>query len=384
MAEGGSLEVGIVVSTLGLIRGGVETRAVELAKGLHRRGHRVTLVGGRWPGRPLPNDLRSLPLRLLRVPCVPLDMKIWRNVIERHAGWPVHLQTWTFRTCCRLAPSVRRLLVRIPVTVTLLARDSAYVSAWRARQGRPNLSYYNGGGRHLLERDQSVIRVLNPVVRENCPYVDEFHFDGVFQPGIPSELLQQAFEVRPEAKRILFVGRLEESKGVFELLAIFRQLAQEFPHLELRLAGDGPLQPEFRKKAADQGLRERISLAGALSPQQVWKEMALADLLLLPMLHGNFPLTLLESEAAGLPVISSDLPGVRGAVSPETRLLPVPHWDRWVAEARRLIPDAEARRKMSQAGRRWAQNYTWDRSVEAMEALLRQAVQVGGEAREKR
>ncbi len=377
MAGRSSLDVGIVLSTLGLIRGGVETRAVELARGLQQRGHEVTLVGGRWPGRPLPDDIRLLPVRLLRVPCVPLDSKHWRHIMNRRPGWPSQLQTFTFRSACLLSPAVRRLIAQAQVTVTLLARDSVYVSAWRKRRGKPNLSYYNGGGRRWLERDQSVVRVLNPMVRENSPQVDDFIFHGTFPPGIPSQLLQRPFRVRPQAKRLLFVGRLEESKGVFELIAIFQPLAQQDPLLELRLVGDGPLGPEMRKRIARAGLESRVSFAGALSPQQVWTEMAQSDLLVLPMLHGNFPLTLLESEAAGLPVVSSDLPGVRGAVSPESRLLPVPEWDQWVESLRRLIPDAQTRRKMSQAGQSWAKGHTWDRSVDKMEGLLRKAVRLG-------
>lgn len=367
------LDIGIVLSTWGLIRGGVETRAAQLARGLAQRGHRVTMVGGLWPGRPLPEDVQRLPVRQLRIPCVPLDLKPWRHVRRRRSGWPQQLQTATFRWNCRLSPAVRRLIAQAQVTVTLLARDSVYVSAWRKRYAKPNLSYFNGGGRQLLERDSSVVMVANPKVWENCPYMSDFPFEGEFPPGIPGRLLERPFEVRPQARRLLFAGRLEVNKGVFELLDIFGRLAAEFPRLKLRLVGDGPLLPDLRKRISETGFGDRVSFAGPLAPEEVWKEMSAADLLLLPMDHGNFPLTLLESEAVGLPLVSSDLPGIRGGVNPEGCLLPFGEWDVWVEAVRRLIPDAGTRERMSRSGRHWAKGYTWERSVEKMEGLLRLA-----------
>ncbi|HTQ79117.1 MAG TPA: hypothetical protein VMM92_03915, partial [Thermoanaerobaculia bacterium] len=69
-----ALHLGLILSPLGLVRGGAEAMAAQWAVGLSRRGHRVTLVGGVWPGRALPMDLAALPVSWIRVPCAPANL----------------------------------------------------------------------------------------------------------------------------------------------------------------------------------------------------------------------------------------------------------------------------------------------------------------------
>src|SRR4051812_16697382 len=141
-----SLDVGILVSSLGLLRGGVETMAARLGEGLARRGHRVTLIGGLWPGRPLPADLAAeLPVSWLRVPCAPANL--WSPLLaggDRRRQLGVH--PGSFRWAAALHPGVRRLVANADVTFTLLPADTALLSAWRQRLGKPHVSYYLGAG----------------------------------------------------------------------------------------------------------------------------------------------------------------------------------------------------------------------------------------------
>ncbi len=94
---------------------------------------------------------------------------------------------------------------------------------------------------------------------------------------------------------LLFVGRLSPEKGVHALAEAARSLAPGV----LRVAGTGP--------AADtlQGV-QGVAALGALPPVRVAQEMARAMALVLPSIwYENFPRTLVEAYAAGLPVIAS-------------------------------------------------------------------------------
>lgn len=96
----------------------------------------------------------------------------------------------------------------------------------------------------------------------------------------------------PGKKRILFVGRYVEKKG----LAVIRALAELRPDLSFLLAGSGVLQPSAWGLANvhDLGSRPQSELA------ELYRG---ADLLLLPSVGEGYPLVIQEAMACGLPVV---------------------------------------------------------------------------------
>jgi glycosyltransferase involved in cell wall biosynthesis len=105
----------------------------------------------------------------------------------------------------------------------------------------------------------------------------------------------------------LFVGRLDEQKGIDVLLRAWRQI--DYP---LRIIGDGP-----RSDLVAQNVSERIAYLGRQPREIVQREMQAAKFLVLPSLGCEmFPVTILEAFSNGLPVICSDLPSLRELVEP--------------------------------------------------------------------
>jgi glycosyltransferase involved in cell wall biosynthesis len=81
-------------------------------------------------------------------------------------------------------------------------------------------------------------------------------------------------------------------------------------HLEF--VGEGPLEDEVRRMVADRGLDGRVDFLGARN--DVDSILARSHIFVLPSNWEGFPLTILEAMRAGLPVIASDVGGVREAV----------------------------------------------------------------------
>src|SRR4051794_20472099 len=98
-----ALDIGVYLSSLGLTRGGLETRAMRMAEILVERGYSVTLVAGRVQGQALSQDLAVLPVRWLRVPCIPTHFGGWRRISRRRPGWPLLIQSLSFAYACRLS-----------------------------------------------------------------------------------------------------------------------------------------------------------------------------------------------------------------------------------------------------------------------------------------
>lgn len=126
-----------------------------------------------------------------------------------------------------------------------------------------------------------------------------------------------------DAPLILFVGRLDPQKAPFVLLEAFAQLSQRHADWQLLFVGEGPLRFSMTEWVAERGLQMSVHFAG-------WRPdipelLKAADVLTLPSLWEGMPNIVLESMAAGLPVVVSRVEGTAELIREgETGLLATP------------------------------------------------------------
>jgi hypothetical protein len=114
---------------------------------------------------------------------------------------------------------------------------------------------------------------------------------------------------------------------------------------QLLIVGDGPARAEVEAALATLG-RGRVHFAGARLPEELPNLYAPADLLIWPAINEAYGMTLLEAQAAGVPVIAGASGGVPTIVAAErTGLLPPPGDAAAFAAAVRLLLDDPARRQ---------------------------------------
>lgn len=372
-----TLDIGVLLSTAGFTRGGLETIAVELAVGLAERGHDVSIVTGYWPGRSLPADLIELPVHWYRLPCLPLNLPLWGRLAERlRPGLALRSQSRTFYGACRLHPGTARLIPAFDVTLSFLEAESVRFSAWRERHGQPNVSYFPGViDPNELRRDRSRLRIATSrTVAEQSVDALKLPVDGVVRPGLSGAWSAAEYRVRPEGRRLIYVGRLEANKGVRELLAIFGRLERKFDGLSLVLAGDGPLRRSICVEAGRHGWEERVQCLGALPPERLRQELRRADLFVFPSHYESFGIAVLEALAVGVPVVCTDLPALREAAGEAARFIPAGDGAGWAEAVVTLLTDVEERRRLSFMGRQRARGFSWSRAAVELENYLYQAV----------
>jgi phosphatidylinositol alpha-mannosyltransferase len=110
-------------------------------------------------------------------------------------------------------------------------------------------------------------------------------------------------------KTILYVGRLENRKGVKYLLDAFALLQEREPKVRLLIAGDGPDREKLELQAQELGLRN-IEFLGFIDEATKKNLLHTSDLFCSPAIFGeSFGIVLLEAMASGLVTVAGDNPG---------------------------------------------------------------------------
>jgi glycosyltransferase involved in cell wall biosynthesis len=106
----------------------------------------------------------------------------------------------------------------------------------------------------------------------------------------------------------LYVGQIEEHKGVKFLIEVFLKFLENNPQAELNIVGHGSQLEEIKKIA---GSREEIKILGRQNVSEVSELMTAADCLVVPSLcYENSPTVIYEAIAVGLPVIGARIGGI--------------------------------------------------------------------------
>jgi len=177
-----------------------------------------------------------------------------------------------------------------------------------------------------------------------------------------------------------FVGRLDEHKGIAELLTAFETAAARCPALHLVIAGDGPLAGAVSRATAAAPAGGRIRWLG--HTEDVPSVLAAAEMFCQPSRRAEgFGLAPAEAMAAELPVVATDVGGLDALILHErTGLLCPPGKAAPLAEAIvRLADDAPLRARLGAAGRqRVRRHFTIERFIARHADLYRRGGSADG------
>jgi colanic acid/amylovoran biosynthesis glycosyltransferase len=135
-----------------------------------------------------------------------------------------------------------------------------------------------------------------------------------------------------ESPRILFSGSFREKKGAADAVAAFARVAPAIPGARLVLLGDGERRREVEQAIAAGGCASAVDLRGYVGYGEYLAELGRAHILIAPSrtsadgdTEGGAPVTVIEAQAAGLPVVSTThcdipevtVPGASALLSPE-------------------------------------------------------------------
>jgi len=120
--------------------------------------------------------------------------------------------------------------------------------------------------------------------------------------------------IKKNRLNLIFVGGLDRAHYFKGIPVLLRALADLTSHpWRLTIVGDGNLRPYYEKLGAELNLTQRLEFTGKLAEADLIRAYQNSDLLILPSINSNeaFGLVVIEALACGVPVIASDLAGVR-------------------------------------------------------------------------
>jgi glycosyltransferase involved in cell wall biosynthesis len=229
------------------------------------------------------------------------------------------------------------------------------------------LNYHSGEAQDHLERWKTAIQTIKLVDEIAVPsgyLVDvfaRFGFKGraIFN-FVDTEVL--CFRERNPLRPVFLSNRnLEPMYNVGCVLRAFRIIQQQYPRARLIVAGDGSQRGALESQAREFGLTG-VEFTGRVSPDKMPELYNSADVFLNGSEIDNMPISLIESFASGLPVVTTNAGGIPYIVSNERTGMVVERGDyRTMANsALRLLQDNELALSIARNARAECEKYRWE------------------------
>jgi glycosyltransferase involved in cell wall biosynthesis len=243
--------------------------------------------------------------------------------------------------------------------------------------GLPYFAWIRGGDYYFMKENAIKRGMIRRVLHDTLVLVQT---EGI-RTDVAEEFPQSELRVLgngvdlPDAtadgKAVIFVGRLEEQKGVNTLIDAMAGL-----HERLVVVGDGSERDALEARAADRSVD--VDFVGEVPPEAVTDHLLRAQLFVLPSTRGEgLPNAVLEAMAVGLPVVGTDTGGVADAiVEGETGYVVDPgDTDALGTRITELCSDDEKRQQMSKAARTYIrEHHDWQYITSELDDVYREIV----------
>ncbi len=182
-------------------------------------------------------------------------------------------------------------------------------------------------------------------------------------------------EINPgKPPRIIFAGRFVSQKNPLQIVRSLAQLA-DLPW-NCVMVGDGPLRSEIEAEIAHQGLKDRFTLTGWVTPNDVIEWFRKSDILFMPSLSEGLPVVGVQALAMGLAIVASRIGGFIELVEQDQNGYLLDGYDdsMGVDELRQLISSPERLSEFRQKSRQLASRFDVEHIVDSYEHELQNVI----------
>jgi len=190
---------------------------------------------------------------------------------------------------------------------------------------------------------------------------------------------------KPKVKRmentLIWTGRMVPEKGLKYLIEAMSVLVHKYGHKDicLLLIGTGPQKSLLFRLVRRYRLSNNVNFLGRLPRKEIAEYLSKATLFTFPSLREGMPFSLLEALSSGLPVVGSNVPGVRNLIIHNYNGLLVPPKDP-MSLARAityLLENRDLRLEMSRNAREYIMtNFSYEKVLPLLERLYSEAIEL--------
>ena len=184
---------------------------------------------------------------------------------------------------------------------------------------------------HLADKESKVERLLNRILFKHfnvtpialseqiqVSITKEYHLSPAQVPivpnGVPIEnCTRKTCYDFDHWINLVHLGRLHPAKNHQEMITAAVKLHMEYPQIKLHLYGEGELKEQIIELIALNEAQNYVILHGATT--NPLKELAKADIFILPSNYEGIPMTVIEAMGTGLPIIASNVGGIPDMIS---------------------------------------------------------------------
>jgi glycosyltransferase involved in cell wall biosynthesis len=212
-------------------------------------------------------------------------------------------------------------------------------------------------------RVQKVVCVSDEVATW-CSEHEGFSFDklqvipnGIDPPTNWKDPSNRSESSNSEEKILLFVGRLEEQKGIDILLEKAPSILQALPEFQLVIIGQGSWSLRWQQWLEESSFAHRVKLLGPRSDVMDW--MRRSSLLVLPTRYEGMPNVVLEAMSLGLPIACMRVEGISQLLGEtlDEQSVSAQDWEAWEKLVIHLAKDPQTRKSLAIANRDRVENH---------------------------
>lgn len=371
--------------------GGLETQSRSLCEELAKKGHRITVFS---PKKELDIDEKSE--NLVRYVFITSEYKKYLFArLNKNSWFKKSLEKFqeihkadSFDLVLSQSASAESIIEnkkKLGVKVVSVAHGSAaseYITFlknikslkdfyWFARNTQYFLRQFFGRQRRYVLHSDKVIAVSSYVKSAliNECFADDRKIEVVSN-GVDLkdfDLLEKSTDGKV---KLLFLGRVEKSKGIFTILKIVSDIQNGYV---LHVVGEGPDLENAKRISKKMEVSDKVVFHGKVPYKEFVKNLK-PDIFVFPTQRiEGFPMVLVESMLLGLPVVAFNLGGVTDAIENEKTgyLIKAGNNKEFKLKLASLIGNLELRNKLGLAGREKAlSEFTIGKMIDTYEKIF--------------
>ena len=171
----------------------------------------------------------------------------------------------------------------------------------------------------------------------------------------------------------IFLGRLNYSKGIFDLIEIWEKVCVVIPQARLAIIGGGDkkIKEDLKKKITTLDLKNNIEVLGYLENKKAYSLLKSSKVFLFPSHEEGWGIVINEALVCGLPVVSWDLPIYKPIFEDHIVQVKESDMENFSNEVIKLLENKELRNQIGSFGKVFIKKYSWDRITENEYQLIK-------------